>query len=70
MGIYGDVAFVDIQLKRRELMKALNKKTPQWFKDWRNNEFWHMAVEVRATTIIITIIFAIEIAIAIKVLWG
>jgi len=51
-------------------MKVLNKKTPQWFREWRNNEFWHMAVEVRVSTIIITIIFAIEIAIAIKVFGG
>lgn len=51
-------------------MKALNKKTPKWFAEWRNNEFWHMAVEVRATTIIIALIFAIEIALAIKIFGG
>lgn len=51
-------------------MKALNSKTPKWFKEWRNNEFWHMSIEVRTTTIIVVFVFSIVVAIAIKVFGG
>ncbi len=26
--------------------EELHKKTPQWFRSWRNNEFWHFRTNI------------------------
>ena len=34
-------------------------ETPNWFQKWRDNEFWHLSLEVRVGSILIGIVIAI-----------
>ena len=43
----------------------LNSDTPDWFKDWRNNEFWHFKQRVEFNNKFIIIIMSSLVAAAI-----
>ncbi len=44
--------------------EELNSETPQWFKDWRNKEFWHFKINVETKLSLYTkLLWAILVAI-------
>jgi len=47
----------------------LNSDTPEWFKDWRNREFWHFKMRVefynKLTVIVLVALVSVVIARAI-----
>ena len=39
-------------------LPKMNNRTPKWFKDWRNNEFYHLAERVSLNTKLLWAIIA------------
>lgn len=46
----------------------LNSDTPQWFKDWRNKEFWHLKEKVYLNNKLTLIILASIIGAAVAII--
>ena len=42
--------------------KQLNSRTPQWFKDWHSNEFYHLEERVANNSKLLWLIFAAVVA--------
>jgi len=45
-------------------------KVPQWFQDWKDNEFLHLMVDVRVMKWSLGLIGALIVAILVKVFLG